>query len=219
MTISAQLSKKYYLLTAGKVLWYSCLMFFSYLMLLITLQYIPVRTDVAFLQIKGDVTGMLHYRLAFFAHVYTGMFVLLSGMLQFLPFVRLQFPVLHKWSGRIYAVGIILVAGPSGLIMGYYANGGLVSQTAFCILAVLWITFTWKGVAAIWAGDIKNHKTWMHRSFALTLSALSLRAWKWLLVFLFAPAPMDVYHIVSWLGWAGNLLVAEMIIRTRFNKL
>jgi uncharacterized membrane protein len=210
-----QLSKRYYLLTAGNALWYACLLFFSYLMLLITLQYIPVRTDVAFLQIKEDVTGMLHYRVAFFAHVYTSMFVLLSGMLQFPSFIRQRFPALHKWSGRIYAVGIISVAGPSGLIMGYYANGGVVSQTAFCILAVLWITFTWKGVTAIWAGDIKSHKAWMYRSYALTLSALSLRAWKWLLVFLFAPAPMDVYHIISWLGWTGNLLVAEMIVRAR----
>ena len=132
-----QLSKKYYLLTAGNVLWYACLLFFSYLMLLITLQYIPVRTDVAFLLIKGDVTRMLHYRVAFFAHVYTGMFVLLSGMLQFPAVIRQRFPALHKWSGRIYAGGIILIAGPSGLVMGYYGNGGLVSQTAFCILAVL----------------------------------------------------------------------------------
>jgi hypothetical protein len=56
-------------------------------------------------------------------------------------------------------------------------------------------------------------------SYALTLSALSLRALKWLLVFLFAPAPMDVYHIVSWLGWTGNLLVAEIIIRAHGDKL
>lgn len=214
-----QLSKKHYLLTAGSVLWYACLLLFSYLMLLITLQYIPVRTDVAFLLIKGDVTGMLHYRLAFFAHVYTGMFVLLSGMLQFPVFIRQRFPTLHKWSGRIYAGGIILIAGPSGLIMGYYGNGGLVSQSAFCILAVLWIIFTWKGVAAIWEGNVRVHKIWMYRSYALTLSALSLRAWKWLLVFLFAPGPMDVYHVVSWLGWTGNLLVAEAIIRARRNKL
>jgi uncharacterized membrane protein len=213
-----QLNYKQYTIKLGTLLWYSVLLFLSYLMLLITLQYIPARTDVAFLMIKEDVVGMLHYRIAFFAHVYTGMFVLLSGMMQFPAYIRNRFPKLHKWSGRVYAYGVIGIAGPTGLIMGFYGNGGLISQSAFCILAVLWIVFTWKGVAAARARKFADHKKWMHRSYALTLSALSLRAWKWLLVLLFAPRPMDVYHVISWLGWTGNLLVAELIIYFVLNK-
>jgi uncharacterized membrane protein len=213
-----QLNNSKPLLKAGTLIWYGTLLFLSYLMLLITLQYIPARTNVAFLLIKEDVVGMLHYRIAFFAHVYTGMFVLLSGMLQFPAYVRTRFPNVHKWSGRVYAFLIIGIAGPAGLIMGYYANGGLISQSAFCILAVLWIFFTWKGVAAARARQFAAHKRWMYRSYALTLSALSLRAWKWLLVLLFAPRPMDVYHLISWLGWGGNLLVAELLIYLVLNK-
>jgi uncharacterized membrane protein len=213
-----QQRNSFYALKLGSVLWYGSLLFLSYLMLLITLQYIPARTDVAFLMIKEDVVGMLHYRIAFFAHVYTGMFVLLSGMLQFPAYIRNRFPKLHKWSGRVYAYGVIGIAGPAGLIMGFYGNGGLISQSAFCILAVLWIFFTWKGVAAARARKFADHKKWMYRSYALTLSALSLRAWKWLLVLLFAPRPMDVYHVISWLGWTGNLLIAELIIYFVLNK-
>ena len=95
------------------------------MLLLITLQYVQPRTDVAFLRLKQDVVGMLHYRIAFFAHVYTGMFVLISGMLQFPVFIRQRFPSVHKWSGRVYAFGVIFIAGPSGLVMGFYGNGGL----------------------------------------------------------------------------------------------
>jgi len=200
------------------MLWYGLLLFFTYLMLLITLQYIPIKRDAAFLLTKQDVVGLLHYRIVFFAHVYTGMFILISGMLQFPEYIRKHFPAVHKWSGRIYAFGIIFIAGPAGLVMGYYGNGGLVSQVAFCILAVLWVVFTWKAVAAARTRRIETHKKWMYRSFALTLSAISLRAWKWLFVFLFAPRPMDVYHVVSWLGWTGNLLVAEVIIYFTFIK-
>jgi len=207
-----------YVLKAGYLLWYGVLLFFAYLMLLITLQYIPIRTDAAFLLTKQDVVGMLHYRIAFFAHVFTGMFILMSGMLQFPAYVRKHFPAVHKWSGRVYAFGIIVIAGPAGFVMGWYGNGGPLSQAAFCILAVLWIVFTWKAVAAAMARNTAVHKKWMYRSYALTLSAISLRAWKWLIVFLFAPRPMDVYHIVSWLGWTGNLLVAELIIYFMFKK-
>jgi len=203
---------------AGYVVWYGVLLYFSYLMLLITLQYIPARLNVAFLLTKEDVTGMLHYRIAFFAHVYTGMFVLLTGMLQFPAYVRTRFPILHKWSGRVYAFLIIVITGPAGFIMGIYGNGGWVSRSAFCLLAVLWIAFTLRAVLAARARRFMMHKAWMYRSYALTLSAISLRFWKWLFVLLFQPRPMDVYHVVSWLGWVGNLLVAELIIYYSFGK-
>ena len=52
----------------------------------------------------------------------------------------------------------------------------------------------------------------MIRSFALTLSAITLRLWKYLIVLAFQPRPMDVYHIVAWLGWVVNLIIAEIII-------
>jgi hypothetical protein len=213
-----QLRKKINLGTAGYMVWYASLLFFTYLMLLIVLQYIPARTGVAFLRIKEDVVGMLHYRVAFFAHVYTGMLVLVAGMLQFPSAIRKRYPALHKWSGRVYAYGIIFIAGPAGLVMGYYGNGGWISQTAFCMLAVLWIIFTWNAVSAARTRNITVHKKWMYRSYALTLSAISLRLWKWLLVLLFEPRPMDVYHVVSWLGWTGNLLIAELLIYYTFRK-
>lgn len=58
----------------------------------------------------------------------------------------------------------------------------------------------------------------MYRSYALTLSAITLRFWKWLFVWLFQPRPMDVYHVVSWLGWVGNLLIAEILIYYALKK-
>jgi hypothetical protein len=204
--------KTVYLKKPGLLLWYSILLWLSYLMLLITLQYVPMRTDVAFLRVKEDVIDKLHYKIAFFAHVYTGMFVLCTGILQFSSYVRNAFPVIHRWSGRIYAYTVIIITGPAGLIMGYYGNGGLISRSSFCLLAVLWVLFTYKGIAAAIAGQMVTHRMWMYRSYALTLSALSLRLWKWIFVLLFEPRPMDVYHIVSWLGWVGNLTVAELYI-------
>src|ERR1700761_9270767 len=109
-----QINYKRYTIKLGTLLWYSVLLFLSYLMLLITLQYVPARTDVAFLQIKYDVVGMLHYRIAFFAHVYTGIFVLVTGMLQFPQYIRSSFPALHRWCGRVYAYFIIFITGPAG---------------------------------------------------------------------------------------------------------
>jgi uncharacterized membrane protein len=187
--------------------------FFCWLMLRITAQYIPIDTDVAFLRIKQEYIGMLHYRLAFFAHVFTAFVTLLAGFTQFSSHIRRQYPLVHRWSGWLYAVVVLVAAGPSGLVIGLYANGGWSSQLAFCLLAILWMLFTGLAINSILQGDVAAHRRWMLRSFALALSAITLRAWKFALVAAFEPRPMDVYRVVAWLGWVLNLLVAEWWIR------
>lgn len=189
--------------------------YFSYLLIVISLQYIPYDTDVAFLRIKQDVIDVPFYKLAFFTHVYTAVFVLPAGFTQFSAYFRKKFPWVHKYSGWVYAIVVICLAGPAGFYMGLFANGGITSQVSFCLLAVLWIYFTGAAIAKVIRGDIKSHREFLIRSFALTLSAITLRAWKYLLVFLFQPRPMDVYEIVAWLGWIPNLVIAEIIIRKK----
>lgn len=196
----------------GLYTWYLLLLYFCYLMLLITLQYIPVDLQAAFLSIKEDVVGKRYYQIAFFAHVYSSMLVLLTGLIQFPVQIRKKSPALHRWSGRFYVAAILCIAGPGGLVMSIHANGGLPAQIAFLMLSVLWIVFTYLGFATAKSGDIAAHQRWMYRSYALTLSAISLRFWKWLFVILFEPRPMDVYKVVAWLGWTGNLIIAELLI-------
>ena len=191
--------------------------FFCYQMLLITLQYIPYNTDVAFLRIKQDVIDIPFYKIAFFTHVYTAMFVLPAGLTQFSAYIRKHYAELHRITGWVYAFTVVLLAGPSGFYMGVYANGGMISQIAFCILALLWIFFTAMAIVRAKQNNFKSHREYLIRSFALTLSAITLRAWKYILVFLFEPRPMDVYQFVAWLGWIPNLIIAEFLIH-RFNN-
>lgn len=197
----------------GYILLIVAYIYFSYLLAGITLQYVPYNTDVAFLRIKQDVIDIPFYKIAFFTHVYTAILVLPAGLTQFSSFIRKKYPAVHKYSGWLYAVTVVLFAGPGGLFMGIYANGGLISQISFCLLAVLWIAFTAFAVLRALQNDIKAHRDFLIRSFALTLSAVTLRAWKYVLVFMLHPRPMDVYQVVAWLGWIPNLIIAELIIR------
>lgn len=183
-------------------------------MLGITLQYLPLDTDVAFLRIKQDYIGYWHYQVAFFVHVYSAIFCLLAGFTQFSGWIRRKYAKVHRRGGWVYVVTVVLLAGPSGFVIGVYANGGLSSQIAFCLLAVLWVYTTVMAVRAIKKRNYQQHRFYMIRSFALALSAITLRAWKFGLVALFHPKPMDVYLIVAWLGWVLNLLIAEFIILT-----
>jgi uncharacterized membrane protein len=187
-------------------------------MLRIILLYTSLRTDVAFLQLKQMYIHITLWRVAFFTHVFTSMFALVAGFTQFSKTLLKKKPKLHRTMGYIYVVDILFVTGPSGLIMSYYANGGISSQIAFGLLSVLWIVFTAIALNKAIKKDFISHKKFMIRSYALTLSALSLRTWKVLLAQFTHLAPMDRYRIIAWLGWGLNLLIAEIIILQQMKK-
>lgn len=190
--------------------WLLLFFYFFYLMLEITLRYIPFQTDVAFLQIKQEEVHSIQSYLAFFyIHVYSSIFALLAGFTQFNETLLKNYPKTHRIIGTIYVYVVLFLAAPSGLFIGYFANGGFWAKISFLLLGTLWFAFTLKGVISIKKGFIEKHKNFMLRSFALTFSAITLRVWKVILVFLYAPNPMDVYKIIAWLGWIPNLLLIE----------
>jgi uncharacterized membrane protein len=181
----------------------------------ITIPYFSLDTDIAFLRIKQWVIDSDIWRVAFFTHVFTSCILLFAGFTQFYNPLKLRWRRLHQNMGRIYVIIILFFSGPGGFIMGLYANGGLLSQTAFVTLSLLWIFFTARAYVAIRKGQIVMHGNFMIRSYALTLSAITLRAWKYLLVLFFHPHPMDAYMVVAWLGFVPNLIVAEWLIRSK----
>lgn len=189
--------------------WYPFLGYAAYLMALITLQYVPVDFDVAFLRLKDAEIVLPYYQWAFFGHVYTSIFVLVAGGGQFSAAARRQWPWLHRRLGFVYVGLILFIAAPTGLVMGVHANGGPWSQLSFCLQAVLWFWFTLRALQLARRADWPGHRAFMLRSYALTLSAITLRLWKWGLVAVFAPPPMDTYRVVAWLGWLGNIAVVE----------
>lgn len=188
------------------------LAFFSYLMLQICLQYIPIHLDVAFLRIKQNVVHLPHYQVAFFTHVFTSMFSILAGATQFSATIRIKYTKVHRVVGFVYFISIILFAAPSGFVLAIYANGGWSSQLAFVLLSILWWTSSLGALI-----QVKNKKYILHEylvyiSYALTLSAITLRIWKFGIAHIFEPRPMDMYRIVAWLGWVPNLALALLII-------
>src|SRR5688500_9026741 len=76
------------------IFWGLVLAVYSYtlwLMLRIVLQYTGLESDAAFLAIKQDYVHLLHYRVAFFVHVFTSIFVLLAAYTQFSSRIRTRY--------------------------------------------------------------------------------------------------------------------------------
>lgn len=200
---------------------FAWLLVFAYLFILmvqITLRYLPFSTEIAFLQIKQtEVTSLKAYLPLFYIHVFSSIFALVAGFTQFNTALLAKYRKLHRAFGYFYFIIVVFLAAPSGIFIGYYANGGIFSQISFMLLGILWWFFTAKAIIEIKKGNVEMHRQFMLRSFALAFSAITLRLWKVILVYLFHPAPMDVYQIIAWLGWIPNLLLIEYLIRKNKN--
>ena len=192
-----------------------CFGYFFWLMLQLTFEYIPAKSEVSFLMIKQtEVISHPEYLSFFYIHVYSSILVLLTG---FLAIIRVKFNKIkiHQYAGKAYVFVILFLAAPTGIYMGLFANGGFFSKISFVILGIFWWFSTFKAYQLIRQKNYKAHQQWMWRSFVLTLSAITLRLWKWIIVCFFHPSPMDVYEIVAWLGWIPNILLIELLIRKK----
>lgn len=181
----------------------------TFAMLLTIAQYATFKTDIGFLQFKQDYINIPLWKAAFYTHVFSSLLTLCAGFTQFSTYVLKYHKNIHRIMGKIYAYDIFFINFPAGMIMAFYANGHLPSKIAFVILDILWLVFTYKAVAAIKAKDIKKHKRFMIRSYALTFSAITLRSWKIILGHSFTIDPLTLYMIDAWMGFVPNLLFAE----------
>ncbi|MDB6119113.1 MAG: hypothetical protein JWO08_2894 [Verrucomicrobiaceae bacterium] len=187
----------------------------TFLMLKLIVQYSALDDHVGFLEQKQDYLHLKVWKGAFYIHVFSSILTLLAGFTQFSTEILKKHRRLHKLVGRIYAWDILAVNFPAGLVMAVYANGHLPSKIAFLILDSLWFWFTLKAVLEIKRGNIQSHRDYMTRSYALTLSALTLRTWKIILTNTTSIPPETIYMMDAWLGFVPNLLCAEWLIFRR----
>ncbi len=200
------------------------LLFFVVLMINLSLEYLPVNSNVAFLRIKQWIfreysTPLSNFwYTAFYIHVITSTFCLFAGFTQF--FKPLFFTKWHRYFGKFYVIMVLGLAAPSGLIMSFFANGGITSIVAFITLSFMWIFSTIMALVTVKQKKYMTHGAWMIVSYALALSALTLRAWKWGFTNLFQLDlnPIELYRLVAWLGWVPNLIIALFLIKLGVHK-
>lgn len=177
--------------------------------------YYPLRDDVGFLLFKKPYLHIWWWKIAFYTHVFSVIFALLAGSTQFSNFLLCNHKNVHRLMGKIYVYDILIVNFPAAMIMAIYANGLLPGKIAFVVLDSLWFWFTYKAVMKIRKGNVKSHKNYMIRSYALTLSAIMLRLWKIIISSFVTIDPIHLYMIDAWMGFVPNLLFAEWLIRNK----
>ncbi|MCR9171970.1 MAG: DUF2306 domain-containing protein [bacterium] len=189
----------------------------SYLLILLSLPYVDGESHVGFLRDKQLIYHIKTWRYSFYTHVFTSPIVIIAGLLQFNRWVLANWPKVHKISGYTYTLVVLFVTGPAAFVMSLMANGGYPAQISFTTLSVLWIFFTYLSYYHIKRGSVRAHLIWNMRSFALTLSAVTLRVYVYLLNS-YGPqmGQEETYILVSYLSWIPNLLIVELLILLKY---
>jgi len=173
-----------------------------------------LKPSIEFLRTKELIYHLDWWRISFYIHVFSSPIVILSGLFQFNRSILRSYKSIHRSLGFTYILFVILVSGPSGILLGLYANGGYIAQISFVVLSSSWILFTLIAYLKVRKHEYQSHSKWMMRSYALTLSAVTLRLYAYLFDLFNVPlGPTETYILIAYLSWIPNLIFAEICIK------
>ena len=149
-------------------------------------------------------------------HVLAAAVYALVGAFQFPRRFRNRHRTWHRRAGRVLAVAGLLVAG-SGLWMTlFYADapGGPVLWTVRIVVSSTMGAAVVLGFVAIRRRDVRRHRAWMIRAYALGLGAGTQVLTQGLGEAVFGTTDLTTALSVS-AGWLVNAAIAEWVIRLR----
>lgn len=150
-------------------------------------------------------------------HMIGGTLSMLTMILQVWPWVRQRHPKVHRVSGRIYFVSV-LVSSVLALVVVWWAPQP--GQLGALCLSLFWLVTTVAAYRAIRRGDVAKHRQYMLYSFAVSASNWAFFV---LLVTQMFEIPLDIAYYqegARWIPWVGNLMLVQWwLYRTAGDRL
>lgn len=156
--------------------------------------------------------NFVHHPTAIVFHAVGAAFAPFIGLLQCSTRFRRRWPAWHRWLGRLYLVGCVLIGGAAGVWLSFFAYGGITVRVGLLLIGLLWFYSSWRAYVAIRNGQVAAHRRWMLRSVAMAFGGVTLRTYLLLLVLSSVPF-LTAYRIVAWASWVPNLLIVEYLLR------
>jgi Predicted membrane protein (DUF2306) len=159
-------------------------------------------------------------------HLQMGIFLVLAWPLLFSARLRNRYRTVHRWVGRVYVTAALLAAG--GGMSYIFAHGAYIpaASVAFALWGAVMMVCAVMTYLNARAKRFDKHRAWTIRLFAMVLGSwifdLENTAWADLTHGLgmsegLPSGPFD--HIVLYLFFVPNLLVAEFFIRYQHQRL
>lgn len=161
-------------------------------------------------------------------HVIFGSVAMLTCCLQIWPRFRARHPRAHRAIGRVYVFAGCVPAGLTGLVVALATPFGPVARVSSVLLSLIWLGCTVAGWRMARRRRFAEHRRWMIRSFALTMSIITNRVYGVIMAVALMPELETTFHgdealltqtvgsLAAWLGWTLPLLAAQWWLdRTR----
>lgn len=155
-------------------------------------------------------------RFRLITHISGGIVALTCGTLQLWTGLRQKAMRFHRWTGRIYLVGVSV--GALGAFLMTRDTAPHSFGVALMGLATAWLLTTGVAWAAILRGRVALHREWMVRSYLVTFAFVTFRILTNNLPGLtarLASTPDEAFTNVTWLSWTVPLAVYEVILQGR----
>jgi hypothetical protein len=176
--------------------------------------YFPPNFDSLFLQGRDSTfTGL--YRPAFYIHIFSAPFVLISGLILLSESVRRRRGGLHRVLGRLQLIVLLLFVLPTSVVMSRDAFGGWPAGLSFLALSAATATCAVAGVVHACRHRYESHRRWMLRCFILISSAVVLRLISGAAGLIGMPSPERAYIVAAWSSWLVPLVAYEIAERLR----
>ena len=151
-------------------------------------------------------------------HIVSATVFAILGPLQFAAGFRRRWPTWHRVAGRL-VVACGLLVSLTGLWMTLFSarpdGSGSVLYASRIVFGSAMVVSIIVGLAAILRRDVKSHRAWMARGYALGLGAAT-QMLTLMVGHVLAGPPTELTHdLLMGAGWVINLGVAEWAIRHR----
>lgn len=174
---------------------------------------------------------LLHYALPYFAfdpnyfdyywphrfrlmtHICGGILALTCGPFQFWTGLRQKAFNVHRWTGILYLLGVLVGASGAGMMAVFSTPRNFGISLGF--MALVWLSATAVAYLAILRRQITLHKEWMVRSYLITFGFVTFR--------LISDYPPGVHWgtfadraaTVTWACWAVPVMIYEVVLATK----
>ena len=146
-------------------------------------------------------------------HMVPGLLFLTLAPLQFVARIRQRRIGFHRGLGRALATCAV-ISGLFALVINFRfpAFGGISTQAATVFFGAVFLFSLAKAIRHIRRKEVRLHREWMIRTFALAMGVASIRVFIGLFAALSDLGIEEIFGTSFWLGFGVNLLVAEVWI-------
>jgi len=149
-----------------------------------------------------------------FLHINGGTLALLMGLCQFWTGLRRKSMILHRWTGRVFLLGVAMgVTGAVGLSATTTYGWGF--AVGIMGLALAWLITTGMAYISIRRRLVDFHKEWMIRAYVVTFAFVTFR-----ILSDYGPTSRlqpehDRSIVISWVCWVVPMGITEMIFQVK----